>query len=397
MNFEAKSRRAGAIWELLTILFFLGLIWLPTLDHFFKLDHARMPNENRLPAVWPKFKGIGQSRDFITGVENYFNDHFGFRKRLIRWNNHWKHQLFRTSTLKEVLVGREGWLFYTGAQMLEHWTRQAAWTEQDLQNWRRLLELRRDWLHQRGIKYLFIVPPDKHTVYPEYLPDWMVKSSKPAKLQQLADYMKTHSTVEFIDLTQSLIDAKKIRVDYLKTDTHWNNFGAFVAYQTLAQALTRQFPELQPLPADTYDWKPAPQPRGDSAILLGSDSAVETMGFTYVPLRPLPLLKVIFDPIRLPHQGTKETRPCYTRNEQASGKAMVFHDSFARSWLQFLGQHFKEVIYVWQYNWDCALIERERPNIVIDETIERFFNLEDPVEMVRKDRIPETTVAHATP
>ena len=397
MNFEAKSRRAGAIWELLTILFFLGLIWLPTLDHFFKLDHARMPNENRLPAVWPKFKGIGQSRDFITGVENYFNDHFGFRKRLIRWNNYWKHQLFRTSTLKEVLVGREGWLFYTGAQMLEHWTRQAAWTEQDLQNWRRLLELRRDWLHQRGIKYLFIVPPDKHTVYPEYLPDWMVKSSKPAKLQQLADYMKTHSTVEFIDLTQSLIDAKKIRVDYLKTDTHWNNFGAFVAYQTLAQALTRQFPELQPLPADTYDWKPAPQPRGDSAILLGSDSAVETMGFTYVPLRPRPLLKEIYDPIRLPHQGTKETRPCYTRNEQASGKAMVFHDSFARSWLQFLGQHFKEVIYVWQYNWDCALIERERPNIVIDETIERFFNLEDPVEMVRKDRIPETTVAHATP
>src|ERR1017187_11022179 len=89
----------------------------------------------------------------------------------------------------------------------------------------------------------------------------MVKSSKPSKLQQLADYMKTHSTVEFIDLTQSLTDAKKIRVEYLKTDTHWNSFGAFVAYQTLAQALTRQFPELQPLPADTYDWKPAPQPQ----------------------------------------------------------------------------------------------------------------------------------------
>ena len=207
MRSQFTSSKGLAISNTLTIVLFLGLLWLPTVDCFLKLDHARAPTENRMPASWPQFKGVGQSRDFITGIENYFNDHFGFRKRLVRWNNHWKHQLFRTSTPKEVLVGREGWLFYSGDRMVEHWTRQATWTEQDLQNWRRLLELRRDWLHQRGIKYLFVVPPDKHTVYPEYLPDWMVKSSKPSKLQQLADFMKTHSSVEFIDLTQSLTEA----------------------------------------------------------------------------------------------------------------------------------------------------------------------------------------------
>ena len=388
MNLEAKSRRAGAVWDTLTILFFLGLIWLPTLDHFFELDHARMQNENRLPAVWPTFKGIGQSRDFVSGVENYFNDHFGFRKRLIRWNNHWKEQLFHDTSHREAIVGREGWLFFSGDRMIEDWTRQAAWTERDLHNWRRLLELRRDWLHQRGIKYLFVVPPDKHTVYPEYLPEWMVKSSKPSKLQQLADYMKTHSTVEFIDLTQSLTDAKKIRVEYLKTDTHWNSFGGFVAYQTLAQAVTRQFPGLQPLSADAYDWRPVPRPLGDVAKILGRDSAVETTEFAYVPLGPRPLLKEIYDPIRLPHQGVMETRPCYTRNERASGKAMVFHDSFACSWYPLLGQHFKEVIYVWQYNWDGPLIERERPDVVIDEILERKLNLQDPVEMAREDHLP---------
>ena len=128
--------------------------------------------------------------------------------------------------------------------------------EQDLRDWRRLLELRRDWLRERGIKYLFIVPPDKHTIYPEYLPTWMEPSSKPSKLQQLAEYMKTHSDVEFIDLSQTLIDAKKIRVNYLQTDTHWNAFGGFVAYRTLVQGLSRQLPELEPLPLDAYEWKP---------------------------------------------------------------------------------------------------------------------------------------------
>src|SRR5512140_3288609 len=139
MNADTKPMRAGRVWDLLTIAFFFALIWLPTLDKFFKLDHARTPNENRAPAVWPHFKGVEQSRDFITGVENYFNDHFGFRKRLIRWNHHWKSQLFRTSSPKDVLTGREGWLFHSGERMLDHWSRQAAFSEQDLQNWRRLL------------------------------------------------------------------------------------------------------------------------------------------------------------------------------------------------------------------------------------------------------------------
>jgi hypothetical protein len=34
-----------------------------------------------------------------------------------------------------------------------------------------------------------------------------------------------------------LIDAKKIRVTHLKTDTHWNRFGGFVAYRAMAEAL----------------------------------------------------------------------------------------------------------------------------------------------------------------
>ena len=388
MNPEIKTTRGKALWNWLTILFFLGLIWLPTFDHFFKLDHARTPNENRAPASWPKYKGVADSRDFITGIESYFNDHFGFRKRLIRWNNHWKSQLFRTTSPKDVLLGRDGWLFHSGERMLDHWSRQAAFKEQDLQNWQRLLESRRDWLQKRGIKYLFVVAPDKHTVYPEYLPEWLVKSEKPSKLQQLAQYMKAHSTVEFVDLTQPLVEAKKVRVTYLNTDTHWNSFGGFIGYQGLTRALARQFPGLEPVPAEAYEWKPAPHAPGDLAKILAKDSAVELFGFTYEPVKPVPCLKEMFDPVRLPHSGTMETRPCYTRYDQASGKAMVYHDSFACSWYPFLGQHFNEVIYVWQYNWDCPLIQREKPNIVIDEILERFFNLEDPVELLRKDRLP---------
>ena len=404
MSANPTSNRLHPFWDTLTIVLFLALLWLPTLDYFFKFDHTPTPNENRLPAQWPHFTGLAQGREFITGVENYFNDHFGFRNRLIRWDRHWKNLSFRTTASQDVLVGHDGWLFYTGERMFEHWNRRSGWTEQDLRDWRQLLELRRDWLRERGIKYIFVVPPDKHTVYPEYLPDWMEKSSKPSKLQQLAEYMKAHSDVEFIDLTQTLIDAKKIRVNYLKTDTHWNAFGGFVAYRTLVQRLSHQIPGLEPLPLDAYEWKSTAHPRGDLIKLDGKDNCKETTceeteGVTPIPLKPIPpLTEMIYDSARLPRrQGDPDQGPscythiCHTQNDKASGKALVFRDSFGGSWGPLLGLHFKDVIYIWAYNWDRVLIESEKPDVVIDEILERFFNIQDPAELLRREQLSATS------
>jgi alginate O-acetyltransferase complex protein AlgJ len=400
MNSESRTDRLRAFWDMLTIIVFLGLISLPTVDYFFKLDHAEPPQENRLPARWPLFKGLGQSRDFIAGVENFFNDHFGFRKRLVRLNNHWKGQLFHDSgNNRGVLVGRDGWLFLQGERMIAQCTRTDVFSEQELENWRRLLEMRRNWLRARGAKYLFVVPPDKHTVYSEYLPDWLERGTGQSKVQQLVNYMKARSTVEVLDLCHALIEAKKTHVAYLKTDTHWNPFGGFVAYRAVMEALARQMPSLEPLPMEALDWKPGPNPNeGDLARLMGAtDSYWETEWLDRVVLKPMARLKEVYDPVRLPQSGLKATWPFFTLNTNASGKAIIVRDSFACSWYLYLGQHFREVIYLWKYEkdqphyeWDRPLIAREKPDVLIDEMLERFFCTEDPLALAHRDELSET-------
>jgi hypothetical protein len=190
-----------------------------------------------------------------------------------------------------------------------------------------------------------------------------------------------------LDLSQTLIEAKKLRVDYLKTDTHWNMFGGFVACRALVEALTRQMPGLEPLPLDAYDWKPAEaRKQGDLATILGeTDAYTETQVVDPVPMKPLPAPIVLTDPARFPQNRAKEASPRLTLNEKTSGKAIIFRDSFAGCWYSFLGQHFREVLYVSHYDWDRALIEREKPDVVIDEMLERFFNNEDPRELLKKD------------
>lgn len=397
MSSPSPIGRAPAFWNTVTIVCFLGLLWLPTLDCFFKLDHARDPDENRLPAQWPRFKGLGHAQEFVRGLEDYFSDHFGFRKRLVRMNNHWKAQLFHDPWTRNVLTGRDGWLFFCGEGMMRNYTGENVLREQDLESWRRLLEMRRDWLRTRGIKYLFVIPPDKHSVYPEYLPDWLKDSGATSKVQHLVDYLKAHSTVEVLDLRPALVEAKQQRVTYLKTDTHWNQFGGFVAYRALMQALARQMPGLEPLPLDTYDWKPKPSPAGDLNRLKNTtDSAIEPQRLEAIPLKPLAELEKVYDPVRLPQKGIKDIWPFFTLNTNACGRAMVFHDSFACSWYLLLGQHFKDVFYIWQYEWNRQLIEREKPDVVIDEMLERYVNQQDPAVLAQKDLASETSDATAS-
>ena len=385
MNPDSIPDRIRQGNALLVSAVFLVLIWLPTADWIFHFDRAPIPNEKRLPAAFPKFNGLGRSRDFVSGLEQYFNDHFGFRKRLIRANNHWKRQVFRDAPSNDVITGRDGWLFSTSNRMLDHYFGLARFSQDDLEAWRQLIEERRDWLAKRGIKYLFTIPPDKHTIYPEYLPEWLAKSAKPTKLDQFMEYMKAHSTVEVLDLRGPLLNAKPLGAIYLKTDTHWNMLGGFIAYQALIQALSRQIPDLKPLPLNAFDRQPTNIPAGDLAEIAGNTSMRETQQVRFTPRPPLKPFKVTTDPSRLLKKWTKGTDPTISESDRPRGKAILFRDSFSSSWKPILGYHFKEVLYIWQYYWDAAFLEREKPDVVIDEILERFFNTEDPRELMRKD------------
>ena len=103
-------------------------------------------------------------------MEAYFNDHFGFRKRLIRWYRLWRLDLFRDQKgFRSVIAGKDGWYYFNENQMVEHYRGTLQFTPEQLQDWQKYLESYREWLAQRGIKFLFVVAPDKESIYPENL------------------------------------------------------------------------------------------------------------------------------------------------------------------------------------------------------------------------------------
>ncbi len=361
---------------------FVVLMWLPSLDSIFQLDWTPKRSENRAMAVFPKFQPGGAGvQAFLVGLEAYFNDHFGYRKCLVQWNNKLKWFVFQDKN-SNVIIGKNGWLFPTDAEMVDHYSGQLQFTPEQLHDWQVLLEKRRDWLAKRGIAYLFVMAPDKQTIYPEELPAWVVKVNPQTKVDQFFAYMKEHSTVPVLDLRNVVRDGKQLHPTYLQTDTHWNFFGGFLAYQELVRRMAPLVPalKLEPMPLSSFTLTNLPQPAGDVAKLLGL-SVTESNGFVLTPKPGLPKFTSKMSPPDQPKE------PKFTDNPNVKGRMIIFQDSFAMCWFPFLGYNFNEVVYLWQYDFDPAWIEREKPDIVVNEMLERFFNIKDPKKLMTQESL----------
>lgn len=380
------KEHAASRWpdHVLIGLFFL-LLFLPLVDLGLHIDPTSPPSENRLLAAYPqRSDGVAGLKKFQSGWEAYFNDHFGCRKVLVMWHNKLKWSLFEEKNARNVLVGTGGWMFASEKRMVEHFRGALQFTEPELNDWQKLLEHRRDWLAQRGIKYLFVLAPDKQSIYPEYLPAWLKNLGGRTKVDQFFAYMKTHSTVEVLDLRPALLAAKKSAPVYLKTDTHWNQLGVFIACENIIQTLAQhQLPGLVPMAMDSFDRTNQIVAGGDLVNMRGIRISMAESNAVFFTHKPgLPALETFIP------TGEHVMNLAIAKNPHGSGLAIIHTDSFGRGWIPFLGYQFGEADFFWQYHLDGPLIERQKPVVVINEMVERFFNVTDPRELFSKDVLP---------
>jgi len=383
---NAGSSAARRWLDGILIGLFAAMLVVPLLDLAFHLDPTRPPSENRVLASCPPApKNLGELKKFMSGWEAYFNDHFGFRRCLVMWHNKIMWNLFADKNSRSVLTGEDGWFYITEPWMIEHFRGAIQFTDADLQAWQKLLEHRRDWLAARGVKYLFVLAPDKQSVYPEHLPAWLKNLGGRTKADEFVAYMKAHSTVEILDLRPTLIAGKATAPTYLKTDTHWNSFGAFLACQEVTRTLqASQLPELPALSADSFVRTNGFAPGGDLVSLRGIRmNLVESNALRMLPKPALPTLEIF-----VPGIGPHVKDMAFAKNPAGKGRAFFYTDSFGRGWISFLGYEFGESDYFWQYQLDGRLIEKQKPAVVVTEILERFFNVTDTKELAAQDVLP---------
>ena len=90
-----------------------------------------------------------------------------------------------------------------------------------------------------------IVGPDKASIYPEYLPDSIIPSSK-KYIDFFLDELKKIDNLTIYNPTEKLIQSKVSEgLLYFMTDTHWNSRGAYNAYLGFTNELGLLSPQVE--------------------------------------------------------------------------------------------------------------------------------------------------------
>ena len=250
------------------------------------------------------------------------------------------------------VVGKDGWVFYTGGASIQDFQNTRPLRKNRLISVQRKLDELNTSLQEQGIKLLLVLPPNKSTVYRQYMPDEIPVLGAQSYLDQFVQQMKTSSQTLVLDLRQTLMDNSGTRELYYKTDSHWNELGAYYGYVAIMNSLASDFPMLSPDPETDFEHVYVESAR-DLTLAMGLQNHTEK----YLSLMP-----------------KKETRG---NTRKPLPKLLVFGDSYYLYLAKYMEPHFsaiKTIYYVPNKEvWSLKWIESEKPDIVIIEVVERYL------------------------
>nr|WP_319493596.1 hypothetical protein [uncultured Desulfobacter sp.] len=343
--------------------------------------------EMRAPTSVPKWEWSFQAvKDYFPKLEKYINDQFSLREKLIRCYALLNNFLGVSINPEKVLIGKKDYLFLGNIwqNIIDQTTGNDVFDRHHLNRWIYHMELRQQYLKERGIGFYVVVIPNKHSVYAEYLPSW-VTSSRKTPLSQIQNETKAF---RFINLMPHFLSVKKRYGQrlYNKTDSHWSRLGAYLGYQAIIQAVHQDFSKITPvvLEFDKFIYE-SNNLGGDLAHMIRLDGHVKDF-YMHIKSSGLQnttsIRKIDFDGHEQPLDAFNHVR-WYEKvtflNTTKPYTALVLMDSFMEKMAVFFNHTFGETIYCHYKDVDGRklknLVERYKPDLVIYQMVERSLKL----------------------
>jgi len=299
----------------------------------------------------------------------------------------------------DVYFGKDGWMFYVGANGRETYENREPVTMDEMIKIRQLFEERRDWLKEHGIKLYITFPRISQFIYEDELGPRMYRYNKTSKLDQVLNYLKKNSDLNIIDLEKPLLEAKKSAITelYYKTGTHWNYYGAYFAYKAIIERIGRDFPEVgNPTSLKDILWVHSKEARKDIDLIDMTALVGYLKGHE---VKPKSAYVYSGDTIQHHFTNGKPGFPTFfIVNKKKKGPDMVmFHDSYAKFFYPYFCRHFNQSSFFWTNTFNKELVEETKPDIVIWEMSDRFIpfyfiykNHPFSVPYIDKEKQPES-------
>ena len=220
------------------------------------------------------------------------------------------------------------------------------------------LRLIQDYVRSKGADFLFTCAPNKNTLYPQHMPYYITKASNRHNRDRLAAVLSSYG-VNYADLFE--VFRKQDETLYFERDSHWNNKGALLAYNTLLDALDK--------PHDDYSAAQVTHKKdfvGDLSKMLYPDGGEPEYDSDYGT-------QSRFDYVT----PTKSVEESFIKTGAAdgSGSLLMYRDSFGNSLLPFMASAYKNAAFTKAFPilLESNLLSTKADTFVI-ELVERNLN-----------------------
>lgn len=314
--------------------------------------------ENRTLAVFPSVTGDdGLNKEFFDEFSEYFEDHFAFRNLFVEADAQIQSKVFKTSNNDSVVVGTDDWLYYSST--VDDYLGADVLSDRGAFSVAYNISLLQQFVENKGADFAFTVAPNKNSLYGENMPYYYSYTVSDEKnIDKIEKYLDSEN-VNYIDLYQAF--ERSDETLYLQRDSHWNNKGAVLAYNTILDCLNIEHDDLSSTKVTR-----AKDKDGDLYQMLFPLSQNSEWDYQYdYDVNYKFMLE----------NSTVEDSRSDTTNSSGSQSLLMFRDSFGNTLLPLMANTFESARFL---NIAPYTIEEElnsySPDTVIVERVERFID-----------------------
>ena len=342
--------------SLIFTIFCVAVCAVPSLGMVFRPSNQPIGNERREEAPSLTNEDGGFNFSYFSQLGSYYEKNFAFRPEMIQADARINAGLFKTSNIDTVIVGKNDWLYYTSTA--DDYLGKNTLTQSEINGVVNNLKIIQSYCESNGVQFLFTAAPNKNTLYPQHMPYYITKASNRHNRDRLAAVLSSYG-VKYADLFEAF--RKQDETLYFERDSHWNNKGALLAYNTLLDALDK--------PHDDYSAAQVTRKKdfvGDLSKMLYPDGGEPEYDSDYGT-------QSRFDYVT-PTKSVEESF-IKTGSADGSGSLLMYRDSFGNSLLPFMASAYKNAAFTKAFPilLESNLLSTKADTFVI-ELVERNLN-----------------------
>ncbi len=342
------------------VLVIAAMLTLPAVSYYLLGLQPDASLENETLAKRPTFS-LTTIADYPRDYDEYYNDYIPYKPQLVELNSFYNYYLYNKSPNEGVLVGKDGWAFL--ADTLPDYQKTELFSQQELGQITETFLAVDAYLSERDIEFYITVPPNKSTIYGEYLPQGYIVKGEQSKVEQVVEHITQSTDITFIYDAQAIEQYSKDYTLYYKMDSHWNGMGGYIGFKTLAEGLGFEgIPAFEDMTFTEHSDTP-----NDLYRSIGLDIIPDEKNYLADFMPQVEAVKTFDNYTEQPNIRH------YESNSANDERLLMFRDSYNIEMEPHIAKLYSESYFVWKY-FDMYYVWEYEPDVVVFEVVERMLD-----------------------